>query len=497
MTSSAPRALPDGLAAGLVFLASGAVLVLEIVGLRLVAPYVGVTLETSSAIIGFALAAIALGAWAGGRLADSADVRRLLGFLLVLGGALMMLVLPVIRYVGAVLPGSAAGAVLVLAALAVVGPAAVLSAVPPMVVTLQLATLARTGTVVGRMSSIGTLGAIAATFLTGFVLVALFASSTILLGTGAVLLVAGVALSIYLRQPGRAAVPVAVLLVGVLGVGLTVFAPQPCDLETRYHCARVDADPLRPSGQLLILDALRHSYVDAADPTYLEFDYIQAIASVADVQAPAGTPIGAVHIGGGGLTLPRYLAATRPGGSNLVLEVDPGVAALALSLEPGTGPGLDVRVTDGRVGLAEQPADSADLVVGDAFGGLAVPWHLTTREAVTDVARVLRPDGIYALNVIDYPPNHFARAEIATVLDVFAHVAVIATAGALDGTSGGNFVLVASTRPLPLEPLATRLAERGSALRIASGGAVEEFAGDAAVLTDELAPVDQLLTPYG
>lgn len=500
MSSAAPATavpLPERLAAGLVFLASGAVLVLEIVGLRLVAPYIGVTLETSSAIIGFALFAIALGAWVGGRLADSADPRRLLGLLLVLGGALMMLVLPMIRYVGAALSGPDAGAVLILAAVAVVGPAAVLSAVPPMVVKLQLASLARTGTVVGRLSSISTLGAIAATFITGFVLVALFSSSVIVLGTSSVLVACGVVLSLYLRRGERRPVPVAVLVIAALGATLTVLAPQPCDVETRYHCARVDADPQRPTGQVLILDTLRHSYVDAEDPTYLEYSYAEAIASVADVMAPAGEPLSGLHIGGGGLTLPRYLAATRPGSNNLVLEVDPGVAAISLGLEPGTPAGLEVQLVDGRVGLAEQAGASVDLVVGDAFGGLAVPWHLTTRETVADVARVLRPAGVYALNVIDYPPNAFARAEIATVRSVFGHVAVVATTAALQGRAGGNFVIVASQLPLPLEALTARLAERGSDLEIATGAAVEDLVGGAEILTDDLAPVDQLLTPYG
>ena len=111
---------------------------------------------------------------------------------------------------------------------------------------------------------------------------------------------------------------------------------------------------------------------------------------------------------------------------------------------------------DARVALADVADDSADLVIGDAFGGRAVPWHLTTTEFVGDVRRVLTDDGIYAQNIIDQPPLGFLRAEVATLGDVFAHVAVIGPAGRFDRSDGGNTIVVASDRPLPLQRIAAR-----------------------------------------
>jgi spermidine synthase len=130
----------------------------------------------------------------------------------------------------------------------------------------------------------------------------------------------------------------------------------------------------------------------------------------------------------------------------------------------------------------------------DAFGGVAVPWHLTTRELVADVHRVLRPDGIYAVNIIDFGPQKFLKAEIRTVAEEFENVAVISTAEALAGKAGGNFVLVASDQALPVDELRTRLANRADVLD--GAGAVRRFVGDAPLLTDDFAPVDQLLTPF-
>jgi spermidine synthase len=497
-----PRApLPNPVAAAVTFLCSGAVLVLEIVGLRLIAPYVGVTLQTSTAIIGFALAAIALGAWTGGATADRTDPRRLLAPLMVAGGALVVAVLPLVRFTGSLLSGADAGGVLLLAAVAVVVPAALLSAVPPMVVKLQLASLDETGSVVGRLSGIGTLGGIAATFVTGFLLIAILPSSVILVGTGAVTVVAGIVVGVLLRRrtagsAGR--VPAGLLVLALAGVGLAAVAPTPCEEETAYHCARVVADPARDSGRVLMLDTLRHSYVDLEDPTHLEFEYVRAIAAVTDVMAPSGQALSALHVGGGGLTVPRYLAEVRPGTESLVIEVDPGVVAIdrsQLALE--TSDQLRVRVADGRVALAEEQPALRHLVVGDAFGGLSVPWQLTTREALELVDAALTDDGVYAVNLIDHPPLGFVRAELATVRDVFPHVLLLARAPVLAGEDGGNLVAVASRSELPAADIERALADHGLAWHLAEGAALDEFIDDADVLTDDFAPVDQLLTPYG
>ncbi|HEV2087488.1 MAG TPA: fused MFS/spermidine synthase [Cryptosporangiaceae bacterium] len=481
--------------AALVFLAAGAVLVLEILSLRLIAPYVGLTLETNTAVIGIALAAIATGAWLGGRTADLVPPDRLLGPLVLAAGGLVFAVLPLVRWTGEWTRGGDTSAVLLIAAVAVFAPAALLSAVTPIAVKLRLGTLSETGTVVGRLSGIGTAGAIAATFGTGFVLVAMVPSSVILLGLGGVLVVVGLVLTVRFRGVRSAAAPLVLVLVAG---GATLGAPQPCDVETAYHCARVVADTQRPTGRLLELDTLRHSYVDLADPGYLRFSYVRAIASGIDVFYPDAQPVRALHLGAGGLTLPRYLADRRPGGEGLVFEIDRGVLELDRArLDADRIPDLTTRVVDARRGLASEPDASRDLVVGDAFGGIAVPWHLTTRELVADVRRVLVDGGLYAVNVIDFPPLAFARAEIATIATQFRHVAVVARPDVLRGEGGGNLVVFASDAPLPLEALRDRLAERSSDLAVLAGADdVTRYVDGAPVLTDDFAPVDQLLTPY-
>ena len=496
---TAPGGLPAGFAAVIVFVSAAAVLVLEILALRLIAPYVGVTLQTNTSVIGAALLAIALGAWTGGQVADRTDPGRLLGPLLLVAAALTLLTLPVVRFTGEATRGTGdASATLLLAMVAVVAPAALLSAVTPMVAKLQLHDLGQTGTVVGRLSGIGTLGAIVATFATGFILVAAFPTSAILLGTGLVVAATGAVASWLRWRAARDRVPLPGAAVALLPAAflLVVLAPNPCQRETEYHCARVSADPDRPGGRTLELDTLRHSYVDLTDPRYLEFDYTRAIAAVAESTRPAGEPVRALHIGGGGFTLPGYLAAARPGTRSTVLEIDGGVVQLGRErLGVDRIPDLTVRVGDARTGLTELPPGGYDLVIGDAFGGMAVPWHLTTREVAEQVRATLAAGGVYAVNVIDYQPDRFARAEIATLRSVFEHVVMMAAPATLAGQAGGNHVLVASRQPLPVAGIAESLAQRGP-WQLADEAATARFAGNARVLTDDRAPVDQLVTAY-
>jgi MFS family permease len=474
-------------AATLVFCTSAAVLVLEILAGRLVAPYVGVSIETFTGVIGTVLAGIAVGSAAGGRLADRRDPRRLLGPTVVAGGALALASLPVVTAVGPTVAGGGPVAIVVLAGGAFFAPAAVLSAVPPMAAKLRLASLAETGSVVGGLSAAGTAGALVGTFLTGFVLVAAVPTRPLVVGLGAGLVAAGLVLWWRSGRPR----PLGGVAAGALALGgLAATVPGPCQEHTPYYCVQVEADPARPSGRVLVLDNLRHSYVDLDDPTHLEFRYVRLFAEVLAADVPPGRPVDALHLGGGGFSFPRYLAATRPGSTSLVLEIDAGLVALAeerLGLEQG--PALQVAVGDARTALADLPDDAYDLVVGDAFGSLSVPWHLATVEVARELARVLRPEGIYLVNVIDGGENRLVRAETATLAEVFAHVAVIVPpAGVGDGPA--NHVLVASATPLSLGAEDIDQAT-GMVLR---GGAVEAFVAGARPLTDDFAPADQLLT---
>ncbi|WP_238949237.1 fused MFS/spermidine synthase [Mycobacterium sp. IDR2000157661] len=491
-----PAGMGPRAAAALVFGSSAAVLVVEITALRLLAPYLGLTLETSTLVIGIALAAIALGAWSGGRLADQTDPRLFLGPALGMSGAAVAVTPAVVRSTAE----WATPLLLLVASLTILVPGALLSAVTPMVTKIRLTRLAETGTVVGKLSGVGTVGAIAGTVITGFVLISRLPVTAILVGLGVLLLVSGAVVEWRMRRWRRAAAG-ALALVAVAGGVAAAFAPGGCDVETEYHCVSVVTDPDRAGGRSLVLDGVRHSYVDLDDPTHLEFEYVQAFASVVDATFPPPEPLAAYHLGGGGLTFPRYLAATRPGTRSAVSEIDGGVVRIdreEFGLRPGGG--IDVRVEDGRIGLRAHDTGSRDLVVGDAFGGVSVPWHLTTVEALTDIRRVLDGDGIYVVNLIDHGDLAFLRAELATLASVFGNVALLGQRRDLgvgeEAADGGNFVAVASEQPIDVADIRKALQTRDTEWSLLSGDELAAWVGDAEVLTDDRAPVDQWLEPF-
>ncbi len=478
-------------AAALVFGSSAAVLVVELVALRLLAPYYGLTLETNTMVIGLALTAIAAGTWVGGWSADRVAPRHLLGPLLGISGAAVALTPTVVR--GAAASGNP-GLLLLMATLSILVPGALLSAVTPVVIKLRLTSLRQTGSVVGRLSGVGTVGAIVGTVVTGFVLVSRVPVSAILVGLGIALLVSSVVVQVAGRR-GRGDVVLG-LVVALAGLGAAI-SPSGCDVETTYHCLAITTDPDNPSGRTLVLDGLRHSYVDTDDATHLEFAYVQAMASVTDTAFAPGMPLTAYHLGAGGLTLPRYLAATRPGTTGDVSEIDPGVVAADVRLLGGSLPeGVEVAVEDGRLAIDDLVPDSLDLIVGDAFGGVSAPWHLTTVEAVGGLEDALAEDGVYVANLIDFGPLEFARAAVATTADVFEHVALLAEPAALAGDDGGNLVVVASDREIDVAAVVARMGERDVGWEALDGAGLDAWIGDAPVLTDDYAPVDQLLTPY-
>ena len=480
-------------ALALVFFASAAILVLEIMAGRMLAPYLGVTLESFTGIIGTVLAGISLGAWLGGRLADQRDPGSLLGPLLIAGGVLTLLAPTLVRWSGPSLRSAGPVETVLAAAIGFFLPALVLSAVSPAVVKMQLQNLGETGEVVGGFSAMSSAGAIFGTFVTGFVLIAAAPSQTVIWVVGTMLLVVGGLTWVSYGAKNARDALLSVVAIGVVGSGIVVATPTPCEVETAYFCARVVVDENRPSGRALWLDTLRHSYVDLEDPTHLEFRYAQLVADVLGT-LPDG-PLRTMYVGGGGFTFPGYISALRPGSSHFVLELDASLVDIAeRELGLVLSDDLVVEVGDARLGIQEAPLDSFDFVLGDAFGGPSVPWHLTTEEFLSEVADRLAADGLYAMNLIDYPPHGFARAELATVAAVFPYVLVIAPQTYLNGDTGGNFVLVGSKVPISADAVMARTVARGGTEVALEGDAARAWVDDAAVLRDDFAPVDQLMS---
>ncbi len=243
------------------------------------------------------------------------------------------------------------------------------------------------------------------------------------------------------------------------------------------------ADADRPGGWLLLTDRIRQSYVDLDDPTYLDFEYVQAFADVIEL-LPDG-PLAVTHVGGAGCTLARYVAARRPGSPQIVLEPDTELTATVRTRLPfARSARIRVRAVDGRRGVARLGDASADVVVLDAYLGGRVPAELTTTAFLADVARVLRPDGVLLANLADGPPLRYSRRVSRTVAEHLPNVALRSDAAVFRGRRFGNVVLAASRAALPVDQLSRAAASAMFPQRLVAGAQLATFAGRARVLTD-------------
>lgn len=249
--------------------------------------------------------------------------------------------------------------------------------------------------------------------------------------------------------------------------------------------AELLADADRDGSWMLLVDSTPQSHVDLDDPTHLEFEYVRRMGHVLDVAAEPGTPLDVVHLGGGALTLPRYVAATRPGSRQRVAELDEPLTELVREHLPlPRNARIRVRAADAREALAALPDRSADVVLTDVFAGARTPAHLTSLEFAADARRVLRPGGTYAANVADGPPLRFARTQVATLAAVFRHVAALVEPGIWRGRRFGNLVLVASDVALPVAELTRRCARDPMPARVVDGEELRRFAGSAQPVRD-------------
>jgi spermidine synthase len=236
-------------------------------------------------------------------------------------------------------------------------------------------------------------------------------------------------------------------------------------------------DDSRRNAWTLLLDGVETSHVDLDDPTSLEFEYVRWLGDVIECVSPGDSRVDTVHLGGGALTLARYVMATRPQSTQIVFEIDGALVDLVrLRLPWRRNRRLRIRVGDARAGLAAIRDASCDLVVRDAFRDAVVPASLRTVECAIRVKECLRPDGVYVMNVADRAPFTTTGVELATVLEAFSDVAVISEPGVLRGRRHGNLIIVAANEPLPVSAIARRVADGGVQGRVRDLGQAMEIA---------------------
>lgn len=558
--------IPVGVSLALVATSSFSTLVLELVAGRLLAPAVGVSLYSWTAIIGTVLGAIAVGNDLGGRLARRREAAPVLEVTLnvaaaYIAGIAVLAHLLVIDDLAIWMP-SLPRLFLFVAAVGVV-PCVLLGTTGPMVAHSTIATrgVSDAGPIVGRLGAVATAASLAGAFGTGFVFVpflgtrATLAMVAILLAVVAPL--ANPALANRRRRVRQVVVTVCIVIAAVWawaaadGARMVVARsvetrrmalpgrpfPTGCLVESAYACIRLDWSTVgRFQYGRMRLDRSVQGQTAPETPRLLSSQISQALGDTIAMTSGAlpGTanlpPMRILFIGGGSYTLPRWVEAVAPGSHLHVIEVDPEVTGVgvrwlgvSLSAPPSdrfpSGPGIAVVHGDARRVIRTLPTGAYDVVIGDAFADMAVPWHLTTVEFAREVRRVLQPGGRYAVNVIDgWPGGRFLPAFLRTLQEAFSEVDALSTAlpGFPKYDVVQNWVATGGNAPIEIDALdrMTRpgLTPEGAPAAVAprvrlvtrDGGIVlpgtdpeappwGEAARAIAPLTDDLAPVDWYL----
>ncbi|GHV34336.1 hypothetical protein FACS1894187_04690 [Synergistales bacterium] len=423
------------------FLCGAAVMVLEMAGSRVVAPYMGTSLVVWTALIGVIMASLSLGYWLGGRLSDRRPERKLLARVVfiasVLTFATALLANPILMFFSRFPIGlyfsATLGALLLFAP-----PSVLLGMVSPFIVRLAMLDVGTSGSTVGRFSALSSAGSILGTFLGGFVLISLFASGTILLLTAAVL--AFVAAILYHSSRQDSWKGASIFCITFLTATLTADAyglpmmPRGEHMDTQYNHIWV-AEQTRTNGRrarYLMTGSVGESaqsvmYTD--NPTELASDYTK-FYDLAFHYKPDVKKI--LMLGGGAYCVPRHLLAARDVSVDVV-EIDPGITETARKyFYLRDNPNLTIYHEDARTFLnraAEQPASGKyDAVFADVFGSwYSIPFHVTTVETAQRMYNLLPDDGVLISNVIsaiDGPKSGVLRGIYAAVSQVFPQVMI-------------------------------------------------------------------------
>ncbi len=487
-----------------VFSASACGLIIEIVASRLLAPSIGVSLFTWTSIIGVVLAGISIGNYVGGLTADRFPTPKTLGLILLGAGLTSLAVLPLIAFVSELYSSLhiLARIVLITSTLFLV-PSVILGMVTPVVIKLRLRDLSQTGNVVGRIYAVSTAGSIFGVFITGFVLIQWFGTRPVLLGVAVFLVLMAVVFGNLWRMRVVGAVAL-VLFAGITAMGFyTDSLETECQVESNYFCIKVREREIEGrTVRTLALDRLIHSYVDLDDPTFFVYGYEKIFADIATMVGHTKPQFSALYIGGGGYTMPHFLEVTYPESRQEVIEIDPAVTQVTheyLGLPRDTA--IITYNEDARMKIPELEGGTYDIVIGDAFNDVSVPYHLTTMEFNEEVKRLLTDDGLYVMNVVDkYHSGGFLRSVITTLQATFPHVYLLADSDLFEEDNRFTFVVAGAMQPFTYADVyfASHGQGRGDPeLTVMPQDELDEWLGKKRniLLRDDFVPVDNLLAP--
>ena len=505
----------------IVFLGGAEQMSLEMVGSRVLAPYFGTSIFVWGSLIGVFLAALSVGNFVGGRLADRRPEPAVLAGYLAAAAILVLSVpfaaAPVNSWLDARFADPRLGSLLSTLTLFAV-PSVLLGMVSPYAIRLEARSVTGMGNTAGMLYALSTAGSILGTFATAFVLIPAMGVRNILYFLGAsVLLLSALG---YLAGARRsralvlALVAVPFLASSLLWSGIGVPSPRHTGTGLAAESILLEKDTLYHHMVVAETNGIRYlgfddsiqggMYVD--DPGKTPVEYVPRMTLGLVLQPK---PERALLVGLGPAALPKLLLSAYPNLRLDVVEIDPDVVKVAKDYFylPAVS-NLKVHTVDGRDFL-KSTRTAYDLVFLDAYYASSIPFHLTTREFLDEVKAKLAPGGVVVANVIGAvtgDQSRLFRAMYRTFRSVFPGVYVFLDQPNSYATQ--NLILVASreargTKAFSADLLPAALANdvgwvtKTDLLRYAGGLYTDTVKiDDVPLLTDDYAPLDSLLNVY-
>lgn len=482
----------------IVFICGAVVMVLELVGSRVLAPYLGTSIFVWTSLIGIILGSLSIGYWWGGKVADKKpDIKSFSLIILLAGIAIGFVVLSKDGVLGwaeglrDIRLGAVAAAAILFA------PASILlGMVSPYAVKLKIHELGTSGATVGRLYAISTIGSIFGTFLTGFFLISWLGNTKILIFLAIILILTSI-LACWKDNLKTKFFLILLLLFCLFTNNLLNK-----ELEKKYGFVDIDTaygrfiisrgvDPYTKRPTLNLINNRRETqsamFSDKDDDLVFEYTKFYRLGEHFFPNFKT-----AALIGGGAYSFPKNFLTKYQSSTLDVIEIDPALTALAKKyFNLKDDPRLNIIHEDGRVFLNKN-TKKYDVVYGDAFRSFyAVPQHLTTVESVKNIFNSLNDGGVVLLNIIsaiEGERGEFLRAEYATYRKIFPQVYIFPVTSR-EGEYIQNIVLVALKSSESPDWQSKNSELDGYLKKLWT----KKIPADMPVLTDDFAPVDQYI----
>ena len=469
-----------------VFTSGFVLMVFEIIGSRILAPFLGSSSIVWTSIIGVILGFMSLGYWYGGKLADEKHSLKALS-LVILGAALSIwamnlgknVVLKSISFLDIhLIIKSVVNATILFSV-----PSFLMAMVTPFALQLCIKDTDNTGAISGRIFAISTIGSIAGTFTGGFILISLFGTNHTLIILGAVLFL----LAIYVH-------PSTIKSFGVWGIlllGLNYYYINKernfLDFDTQYSRIFItNQEYQNQESQFLYIDGFVNSGMFLNDPNKLVFEYTQFYDVFEHFNPDFKTT---VMFGGAGYSYPKHFQEKHPNMPLDIVEIDPELTQLAKDhFEFKQAPTTSIFHQDAKCFL-NQTESKYDVVLYDVLtSNLSVPFYLTTQETFTGIKNIMNTDAVLIMNLLGDQNGmgaNFLKSEYLTLKTVFEEVLVFS---AQDSSVTGmkNYMFVAlNMKNENLEVAKTTYLQNPITLTHLENGMI---------LTDDFAPTNYLMS---